>query len=102
MPQTSPACYGCYVNPAIVGLWADTFNPSPDPFINDAPVNGLTFEEKEILGHLASAWDKFSALEQKHPDDNSDFLRAIHQAQQLIALRVARRVDLDVWSQPTD
>lgn len=68
---------------------------------------GLTAEEKLCLKHLADAWNIFVQLEGKHPQDNSEFCQAIHDAQKMIALRVARRVDTDVWSQypgpvPTD
>jgi hypothetical protein len=61
---------------------------------------GLEEEELQILNSLADAWNRFVALAKKHPDDNDEFRRAIHQAQQLVALRVARRVNPQVWYQP--
>ena len=93
MASENSVCMGCFVN-----------NPAnwqiPDP---TCPVfvecNGLTFQEKECLKHLADAWNIFIGLSAKHPQDNSEFCTAIHDAQKLIAMRVARRVDKDIWTQ---
>lgn len=60
----------------------------------------LTFTEREILDHLANAWNAFTSLDKRSEHDSDEFHQAIHAAQQLIALRVARRVDPDVWNQP--
>jgi len=70
-------------------------------WIHEPPTN-LTEEETRILHLLANAWNEYVRLDKKHPDDNDDFKRAIHQAQQLIALRVARRVDPLIWKQPEE
>lgn len=84
-------------------------NPTPNPSQdlvriqwNPDPPTNLTQEETRVLHLLASAWNEFERLDKKHPDDNDDFRRAIHQAQQLIALRVARRVDPLIWKQPEE
>ena len=61
--------------------------------------NGLTEKEKQCLNCLADAWALFSEMENKHPCDNQEFCSAIHNAQKLISLRVARRVDKDFWKQ---
>lgn len=60
---------------------------------------GLTEAEKECLNHLVQAWEIFNAMQEKHPSDNTEFCTAIHDAQKMLALRVARRIDTDVWSQ---
>ena len=62
--------------------------------------NGLTPDEKNCLLNLAAAWDVFVAMPTKHPSDTHEFQSAIHNAQCLIALRVARRVNPDFWYQP--
>lgn len=61
---------------------------------------GITQDEHEVLHHLVEAYTKFVALGAKHPDDNDEFRYAIHLAQQKVAMRVARRVDPDLWTQP--
>jgi hypothetical protein len=63
------------------------------------PPPGLTDDEKLCLYHLACAWNTFVKLQAKHPMDDAEFCKAIHDAQKMIALRVARRVDTEVWSQ---
>jgi hypothetical protein len=93
---------GCFVNPPQTwpGEWRGEEHylmPVSTPVSN----NGLTYEEKECLRHLADAWAIFSKLEEKHAQDNSEFVTAIHDAQKMIALRVARRVDKEIWSQPS-
>lgn len=57
-------------------------------------------EEKLVLQRLAEAWNCFLALEPYHPDENDEFRRAIHAAQSVIAVRIASRIDKDIWSQP--
>ncbi len=57
----------------------------------------LNAGEREVLDHLAAAWNGFLALEHKHPSDRPEFQRAIHAAQAVIATRVAQRVDPNVW-----
>ncbi len=59
---------------------------------------GLTDEELDILDHLKAAWNKFVKLDRKNPADEPDFAAAVHTAQRLVAIRVARRVDPSVWS----
>jgi hypothetical protein len=69
-------------------------------FININDFVKLTPEEKEILQKLGEAFTVYSKLERRSEADNKEFTDAIHRLQQLIALRVARRADLDVWAQP--
>jgi hypothetical protein len=86
---TVPVCYGCYVDSIVFD--DKTFESKND--------ESLTFEEKECLRLLSEAWKAFSDLGQKHPSDNPEFCNAIHDAQKLIGIRVARRVDPDIWTQ---
>jgi hypothetical protein len=55
-------------------------------------------DEHEVLMHLADAWNKFLSLTGNRTDDVDEFRHAIHEAQSKIALRVARRVNPEVWS----
>lgn len=61
---------------------------------------GLTNAEKEVLNHLVEAWNKYSVLDEHVNSDLTEFAHAIHLAQHFLALRVARRVDTDIWTQP--
>jgi hypothetical protein len=60
----------------------------------------LTDGERVVLDRLAEAWNAFTVLGNYHPDDHNEMRAAIHQAQNIIATRVARRVDPDIWTQP--
>lgn len=64
--------------------------------------HGLTTQELKILQHTKDIWDEFQKLEDKVGYDNQEMQDAIHRVQQLIALRVARRVDHMVWRQADD
>ena len=61
---------------------------------------GLTNGERSVLDATAKAWNAWCDLLGREMHDDDEFMRAIHAAQQMIALRVARRVDPDVWRQP--
>ena len=58
----------------------------------------LRHEEKLCLTRLAEAWNLFVNMPDSDEDDVTDFRRAIHEAQRIIALRVARRVNPEFWS----
>lgn len=116
MSTEQAACMGCFVNPPLNWLpyGPDYAHQQPPTFCYDGlrcphtPQPGLTGLEKECLNHLVEAWNLFVQMDNKHPQDNPEFCQAIHDAQKMLALRVARRVDTDVWSQwpnehlPTD
>ena len=59
---------------------------------------GLTLKEAFVLQALVDAWNAFVQLPDSKDSDNKAFADAIHTAQRLIALRVARRADPDVWN----
>lgn len=70
------------------------------PKIYLPPDPGLTEQEKMCLYALANAFNFFVSLDAKLPDDNQSFARLIDQANQMVALRVARRVNPEMWRQP--
>lgn len=61
---------------------------------------GLTEPERQTLMATANCWNLWCSLPERDAADNEEFMRAIHTAQHLIALRVARRVNPDIWRQP--
>lgn len=56
----------------------------------------LTAKERIVLGHLIKAVIAFNKLPSVG-NTTRDFADAIHRAQDLIANRVARRADTDIW-----
>lgn len=54
--------------------------------------DGLTNEEGIIMDNLVSAFNGFNALEKQHPLDLQEFASGINCCQELLALRIARRV----------
>jgi len=110
-----PTCLGCCLNPGFINPFQFThdpfnyqpqpnpFQPSPQPsavFINTNDFVKLTLEERELLQRLGEAFNVYSALDKRSEADNKEFVDALHRLQQLVALRVARRVDPEVWAQP--
>lgn len=57
----------------------------------------MTGPEKAVLAALVAAWNAFTVLDDAHPDDHDEFRRAIHAAQNIVACRIARRVDPHLW-----
>lgn len=53
--------------------------------------------EKEILELSAQCWNNFTNLKQTHPNDIDEFAKAVHQIQQLIAVRICRRTHPDIF-----
>jgi hypothetical protein len=53
--------------------------------------------EKQVLGLLADAWNAYTMLPVQHRMELDEFCAAIHRAQDLIAVRVARRADPEAW-----
>lgn len=91
------ACQGCHIN----SNWKyenDVYKKFDS--IYESSDFGLTENEKEILNHLVEAWNLYKNLPKNSINNLNEYLEAIHRCQQLIALRVARRVDPDVWAQP--
>lgn len=57
----------------------------------------LSEEEKEILALSSELWHRFLDLSNNLDDEVNECKVAIHNLQRIIATRVARRVDPDVW-----
>ena len=51
----------------------------------------MTEEEREVLKHLAAAWNAFVKLPVQHPSHVREMEQAIHQAQRLIMSRPTAR-----------
>jgi len=60
----------------------------------------MTDEEKECLRFLAEAWNRFCKLPNHHPMAQSEFASKIHELQYMIAARVAKRVNPEIWMWP--
>lgn len=58
----------------------------------------LTPEERKVVAALAEAWNLYVALPIQHRSDGDEFAGAIHRAQDIVGMRVARRADPDVWT----
>lgn len=84
---------GCCLSPFFINT------PTPIVF-PDLPSNPLTESERDLLRRLGECYNLFTSLEKRSEADNSEFVDAIHRCQQIVALRVARRVDPEVWAQP--
>ena len=60
--------------------------------------SGLTIEEEEIMNHTIEIWNRFVKLSVQHPSDIQELQSAVHQIQQLIAIRSLRRNNPDYWT----
>jgi hypothetical protein len=69
-----------------------TANP---PFIETVK---LTEQERKVLSLTAELWNEYSKLSEVHPDEFSELKTLVHQVQYLLARRVARRVDPNMWN----
>lgn len=94
------ACFGCCINPQWMIPPYQDFYKLPEIKFDIWGAIKLTTEEEAILKKLAEAWNLFTSLDKRSEADNQEYTYAIHKAQQLIALRVARRVNPEVWNQP--
>lgn len=59
--------------------------------------DGLTEAEGEVMDALCEAVAAFDQLEAQHPSEALDFYGAIHRAQDLLAVRIARRHYPEGW-----
>lgn len=61
----------------------------------------VTNLEKEVLTHLTNAWNTYCQLEKlegkQHPCDYDDFCNGMHECQKVIAMRVARSVEPNIF-----
>ena len=65
------------------------------------PVTGLTDHEQAVHDALVESTNAFFALPEQHPDERAEFAAAIHRAQDLLAVRIARRHFPEGWPTKT-
>lgn len=93
MTAAQPTCLGCNLS---VGFQNYSVEEAEKFIANPS----LTFEEQHVLHLLADAYNSFITLPKRSHYDNEEFVDGVHRLQQLVALRVARRVDPHIWKQP--
>lgn len=49
------------------------------------------------MDNLIAAFNKFSMLNRQHPDEMRDFVDGIHKCQDILAVRIVRRVYPEGW-----
>lgn len=57
-----------------------------------------TEEELIVLDALKDAFNQFKKLEEQHPNHINEFVFHIHELQRLIAVRLARRCQPEIWN----
>lgn len=60
-------------------------------------IDGLTWEEGEVIDRLFEAVEAYNGLPVQHPDEPREFADAIHAAQNQMAVRIARRYHPEGW-----
>ena len=63
---------------------------------------GLTIEEQSLLNITGQLWNDFLNLSDTLDHDLKEFQDSIHRLQQIIALRVARRINPEIWRTKND
>jgi len=58
---------------------------------------GLTEEEQVVMDSLVEAFRTYSLLPRSHKDEMGEFVLSIHRLQDLLAVRVARRLYPNGW-----
>jgi hypothetical protein len=58
---------------------------------------GLSPDERVVMDHLMAAWNAFTVLPSKHPDDVHEFRHAIHRLQHLVMIRQLREIFPDYY-----
>ncbi|WYW02634.1 DNA ligase [Pseudomonas phage vB_PpuM-Peetri] len=54
----------------------------------------LSTEEREVVSLLATAWNKFHALPEEHPNDRQTFCDRINELQNMVMCRPVRRIPI--------
>lgn len=57
----------------------------------------LTEQERKILDLTAEIWNEYTLLDEVHPDEFEELRLFVHQIQYLLARRVARRAEPEIW-----
>ena len=58
---------------------------------------GLTPQEEAVMDHLVDAWNEFVSLPGTTTEERLQFMRGIHAAQNVIALRLLSRLFPGYW-----
>ena len=58
---------------------------------------GLTLLEQECMDGLMGSYRAFLKMERQHPDEMRDFIDAVHKSQDILAVRVVRRLYPEGW-----
>ena len=58
---------------------------------------GLTQDEREVMDYLMKAFQTFHRLAKEHPDELRDFVAGVHRCQDVLAVRVCRRIYPKGW-----
>ena len=83
-----PTCLGCLLNPNFIN--------QPNQIHENQSKFSLNFNEREILKFLGKAVHAMNC-ETWNETDKNEFLKAIHDAQKVVGLQVAKRNDPEVW-----
>lgn len=59
--------------------------------------DGLTEHEGAVMDALMDAVDAYNELPVQHPDEEREFIAAVHAAQNVLAVRLARRTHPKGW-----
>lgn len=57
----------------------------------------LSEKEQQILHHTTQAWNLFTELNQTHPTDQRDFGSSINNLQKIISMRMARKIEPQIF-----
>lgn len=60
--------------------------------------DGLTDDEGVVMDALVTATNAYADLPVEHPSEPDEFVTGIHRAQDLLAVRIARRDYPDGWA----
>jgi hypothetical protein len=69
---------------------------------NELPNSGLRADEQIVMNSLIAAWEGYVKLPVQHPSDQQEFLRALHECQRLLAIRIVRRAYREYWRNEDD
>jgi hypothetical protein len=59
--------------------------------------SGFNAYEQKCMDHLIDAYHAFLVLPLTHPDERRDFVSSLHRLQDLLAVRIVRRMYSDYW-----
>ncbi len=66
------------------------------------PKTGFTQDENECHLYLQKAYARFLNMPRQHPDEMRDFVDSFHRLQDLLAVRIVRRLYPDGWPTHSD